>query len=119
MADNKRKIGAYYEALACRYLAQKGFVILQQNFRVRQGEIDIIANDHGTLVFVEVKYRNDCSKGLPEEAVGIRKQRQICKVCLFYLSFHHIPTEHPIRFDVIAMNPRYIRWIPNAFEFVQ
>lgn len=115
---NGRQVGAAFEEKACLFLKEKGMRILERNFRVRQGEIDIIAKDRGTLVFVEVKYRKDGSRGLPEEAVDFRKQRQICRVALFYLSFRHLPLSTPCRFDVVAICGNEVRWIPNAFPFV-
>lgn len=119
MKQNNRSVGADYEKKACDYLQQKGVRILEQNFRVRQGEIDIVANDKGTLVFAEVKYRKGKASGTPEEAVHIRKQIQICKVALFYLSFHHLPISTPCRFDVLAICENQIRWMKDAFPFVQ
>lgn len=117
--QNDRQTGAFYEEKACLYLKKKGFKILERNFRVRQGEIDIVARDEGILVFVEVKYRKDASKGLPQEAVDRKKQRQISKVALFYLSFRHFPLTTPCRFDVVAICNKEIKWIPDAFPFVK
>ncbi len=114
---NRRKLGEVYEKLACDFLQKKGLRIVETNFRVRQGEIDIVARDRGTLVFVEVKYRKNKAKGMPEEAVDIRKQMQICKVAMFYLAFHHLPMTTACRFDVVAICDKEIRWIPNAFPF--
>lgn len=117
--QNTRKTGSDFENLACTYLRQQGVAILQKNFRVRQGEIDIIGMQKGILIFFEVKYRKNKKNGLSQEAVGIKKQRQVCKVALFYLAFHNIPVSHPCRFDVIAMNGNEIEWIQNAFSFSQ
>jgi putative endonuclease len=116
--QNDREMGAAFEEKACAYLQQKGLMILDRNFHVRQGEIDIIARDCETIVFVEVKYRKNAAKGLPEEAVGIRKQRQICKIALFYLAFHRLPLSTPCRFDVVAICGEEIRWIQNAFPYI-
>jgi putative endonuclease len=116
--QNDRQIGAAFEEKACTYLKQRGLRILERNFRIRQGEIDIVARDGKTLVFVEVKYRKNTAKGRPEEAVDIRKQRQICKIALFYLSFRKLPLATPCRFDVVAICGEEIRWIPNAFPYI-
>lgn len=116
--QNDRQVGAAFEERACLLLKEKGLRIVERNFRVRQGEIDIIAKEQETLVFVEVKYRKDGSRGLPEEAVDFRKQRQICRVALFYLSFRHLPLSTPCRFDVVAICGNEVRWIPDAFSFV-
>lgn len=115
--SNRRKLGAAYEQFACDFLRQKGLNILETNFRVRQGEIDIVARDGNTLVFTEVKYRKNKTKGTPEEAVDIRKQIQISKVAMFYLAFHHLPVTTPCRFDVIAICDKQLHWIPNAFPY--
>ena len=61
-------MGTAYEKMAGEYLKTQGYEILQYNFRCRMGEIDIIAKDHGYLVFIEVKYRRDKSCGHPAEA---------------------------------------------------
>ncbi len=117
--QNNRETGGFYEERACEYLKEKGLEILERNFRIRQGEIDIVARDKGTLVFVEVKYRKSSLAGLPEEAVTYKKQRQISRVALFYLSFHKLPLSTPCRFDVVAFHKDEISWIPNAFDFVR
>ena len=56
---NKRKVGSWYETLACEYLKESGAIILNRNFRARNGEIDIIAKDGNYTCFIEVKYRKD------------------------------------------------------------
>lgn len=117
--QNNRETGGFYEERACEYLKEKGLEILERNFRIRQGEIDIVARDKGTLVFVEVKYRKSSLAGLPEEAVTYKKQRQISRVALFYFSFHKLPLSTPCRFDVVAIYKDEISWIPNAFDFVR
>lgn len=116
--QNDRETGSFYEEKACEYLKEKGLQIVERNFRVRQGEIDIVARDKGTLVFVEVKYRRDTAAGRPQEAVTYKKQKQISKVALFYLSFHRLPLSTPCRFDVVAICKEDICWISNAFYFV-
>ncbi len=116
--QNDRQTGAFYEEKACLYLEEKGLKILERNFRIRQGEIDIVAMDRGTLVFAEVKYRKNGAKGLPQEAVDRKKQRQISKIALFYLSFRHLSLSTPCRFDVVAICGDEINWIPDAFSFV-
>ncbi len=116
--QNDRQIGAVYEEKACAFLKEKGLRIVEKNFRVRQGEIDIVARDRATLVFVEVKYRKNAAKGLPEEAVDFKKQRQISRVALFYLSLRRLPLSTPCRFDVVAICGEEIRWVPDAFPFI-
>jgi len=115
---NKRVIGAGSEQLASAYLETQGVRIVAKNFRIRQGEIDLIGYHRGYLVFFEVKYRTSQVRGLPEEAVGLQKQKQICRVADYYRSTRRIPLDMPVRYDVIAMEQDQIRWYRNAFEHI-
>ena len=112
---NKRRKGAAHEQAAKVYLEKRGVRIQTINYRVRQGEIDIVGYEKGTLVFFEVKYRANAGNGLPQEAVSVAKQRQVCRVALFYLNQYHIPQQQPVRYDVIAILGNEITWIRNAF----
>ena len=112
---NKRQLGTDYEDKACAYLMNKDYKIIERNFRTYNGEIDIVAKDGQTIVFVEVKYRRKNSFGYSAEAVNIHKQKVIYKVaegflCKYYP--HHVP---PCRFDVIAIDKDEITHIINAF----
>ncbi|MCR5418581.1 MAG: YraN family protein [Lachnospiraceae bacterium] len=113
---NKRSIGTGCEKLAGAYLSSRGVRIVAQNFRVRQGEIDLIGYDGETLVFFEVKYRKSANRGLPQEAVDYRKQAQIVKVAAYYRNRYRIPEDAPQRFDVIAILGEKTEWIKNAFD---
>lgn len=115
---NKRKIGDEQEVLACRYLEKQGVRLRERNFRCRQGEIDIIGYEKEYLVFFEVKYRKDDSRGNASEAVGFRKQRKICRVSDYYRMIHGCPSDTPVRFDVIAIDGGRIEWIRNAFDYI-
>jgi len=105
VTDGKRStqaLGLRGEEIACAYLKKKNYAIVTRRFRLFRGEIDIIARDGQTLVFVEVKARADESFGRPEESVTLGKQRQIRKIALGYL------VENPLgdagcRFDVISI----------------
>ena len=85
MKKNNRETGAKAEAIACWFLKQQGYDVLEQNFYTKVGEIDIIAKEDQTLVFVEVKYRKDDKKGYPAQAVDQRKQQKIRKSAMIYL----------------------------------
>ena len=112
---NKRQVGTEKENLAAEYLKKKGYFIIEKNYRVRQGEIDLIARD----VFVEVKYRANGRSGDALEAVTGAKIRQISKTALFYLNQKKISINNtPIRFDVIGINGDAVTHIENAFDFV-
>ena len=112
---NKRTTGSKYEEVAADWLRKNGLVILAQNFRCRIGEIDLVAKDGETLVFVEVKYRKNSALGYPEEAVSFMKQRKIIKTAQFYLCRFGYSSDQPCRFDIIAIEGDSIRHIENAF----
>jgi putative endonuclease len=101
-ANNRQSLGKHGEDVAARFLTQLGYSIIERNFRIRYGEIDIIARDGETLVFVEVKTRCGRQYGLPEEAVTARKLREIVKTSEFYCLKH--PEHQGLqRIDVIAI----------------
>ena len=113
---NNRKIGTIYEDKACEYLKGLGYIIIERNFRGKRGEIDIIARDNHTLVFVEVKYRTSNAKGFPEEAVTYAKQKTIMGVASYYLLKNGLHDKVNVRFDVIAMYfDESVNHIKNAF----
>lgn len=94
-------LGRQGEEVAARYLQAKGYKILHRNFRCRAGEVDIIAEEKGDLVFVEVKSRRSQCYGEPAEAVTYRKQGQISKAALCYLGDRH--RDRAARFDVVTV----------------
>lgn len=104
--------------MAAKYLAEHGMRIVEQNFRCRQGEIDIVGQHEGYLVFVEVKYRAGTSRGTALEAVDGRKQRRICRTADYYRYLHRLGDDTPVRYDVLAIQGEDIRWIQNAFFHV-
>lgn len=122
LKKNNRQTGARYEQVAGAYLESIGFKILQFNYRCKAGEIDIVAQDGAYLVFCEVKYRSDVSKGMPSEAVDYRKQKVLSKCALFYITTHHC-TQMPCRFDVIGIlgknDQMNIRHYKNAFYYLE
>lgn len=95
-------LGRKGEEIAANYLKKKKFEIVERGFRLFRGEIDIIARDRGTLVFVEVKARADEAFGRPEESVTPAKQSQIRKIAMGYLLKHHLDGVN-CRFDVISI----------------
>ncbi|MDI6726907.1 MAG: YraN family protein, partial [Smithellaceae bacterium] len=107
------------EDLAVKYLQAAGYRIVKRNFRCRLGEIDIIARDGETLVFVEVKMRTNESHGDPEAAVDRAKQKKISLVSLHYLQTNKIP-DQTARYDVVAVQRtgvgHEIRLIKDAFD---
>lgn len=121
MSDaGKISIGQQGETLACQYLSRQGYRIILRNYRTKLGEIDIIAEERGTLVFVEVKTRRGHKCGHPFEAVTSAKCRQISKSALLYLA-EKGREGHPARFDVVAVSfaggaAPVIELIKNAFD---
>jgi putative endonuclease len=95
-------VGRTGESIALKYLLRKKYTIIETRFRLFRGEIDIIALDRKTLVFVEVKMRTSGAFGRPEESVTPGKQRQIRKVAQGYLLKHRLG-DVACRFDVIAI----------------
>ena len=112
---NKRETGSRYENLAASFLEEKGFRILEKNYRRKTGEIDLIARDGSVLVFAEVKYRHGDAYGNPADAVGSVKQHRIRRTAEWYLLEHGISFQSPCRFDVISILDGEIQHIQNAF----
>lgn len=108
--------GQESEEKACCFLKQRGYRILARNWRTRSGEVDIIARDEGTLVFVEVKARSSDGFGGPEAAVDRPKQRRIITAALSFLEVTEC--ELPTRFDVVAIRPGNVRLYQDAFQVV-
>lgn len=99
MKTGNREIGLSGEGIAAIYLAKKNFEILKRNFSNKFGEIDIVARDKNTLVFVEVKTKIGTDFGLPEEMVGPGKLRRIRNMATMYLKGESVPC----RIDVVAI----------------
>ena len=114
-------IGRRGERIAAKFLKKNGYRIVAKNFSSAHGEIDIIAEDNGFLVFVEVKARKDSDEyfenyGLPCEAVTKKKQQHIIYTAQIFLKNH--PTNKEIRFDIIEVylgDKAKVRHIENAF----
>lgn len=112
------KLGEKGEGLAAEYLKNQGYRIIKRNYKTRIGEIDLIANHGGTLVFIEVKTRESLLYGEPFEAVNKRKRRKIANVATLYLkNLDYIP---PCRFDIVSVYHEHGRphfeLIQDAFE---
>ena len=137
--ENLRKTGSEMEDTAARFLSERGVRILERNYRSREAEIDIIGEEEGTILFVEVKARRkDKKSGTAAEAVGISKQKRICRCADYYLHSRKIDSfSAKIRFDVVAItwtdedvpedceegqkpgvSSCRVRWIRNAFSYI-
>ena len=120
MTIQKIQLGQIGEKAAVDFLTRKGYKIVEQNFRNKIGEIDIIAYDNDMMCFIEVKTRNSDIFGSPLESVTLSKQRKIARVALSYLKFKG-HSEVRARFDVVAVyldgeQCRSVDVIKNAFE---
>lgn len=111
---NNKIFGNIGENLAAKYLEDKGCEILEQNYSNKIGEIDIIAKQKDTIVFVEVKTRTSAKFGLPREAVTHHKQYKIRLVALAYLKSKKL-INSKCRFDVIEELDGKITHIENCF----
>jgi putative endonuclease len=100
--EDPKVLGRRGESAAARYLERQGFDILEQNWKCRYGEADIIAKDVGTIVFIEVKTRRGIEKGIPEDAVTASKRDRYEKIAASYLEQHDY-VDCYVRFDVIAI----------------
>lgn len=109
--------GALAERWAAQHLQQQGLVPITRNYRGRFGEIDLIMQDGGSLVFVEVRLRRNADFGGAAASIDSRKQQRIIRTAQQYLAgLGHTP---PCRFDVVLMDDAQghnVQWIKNAFD---
>ena len=117
---NTKAIGDQGENLAVIYLLAQGCRILERNFRSRNGEIDIIAQQGAIILFIEVKTRRNRAFGTPGEAVTVKKQQKLIRTAQMYLNGKK-KADSFCRFDVLEVyyqtEKQYqIEWLKNAFE---
>ena len=103
MGRASKEVGAHGEELAAKHLAANGYRVLDRNWRWRQGELDLVAEKGGEVVFVEVKARRSHAFGTPEEAVTRVKQRKLIRTAQAYLARQGRQAD-PWRIDVIALD---------------
>ena len=103
------------EAAAVFLLEEKGMQILSKNFRSRSGEIDIIALEGETIVFVEVKTWSSYGMDALEQAIDAKKQRKIIETSKYFLLLHRKYRYMAVRFDVIFISPGEITHLASAF----
>ena len=99
----RQMLGRRGEQMAAEALRERGYRIVEQNFRCRYGEIDLIAEEQDDLVFVEVKTRRGTAFGQPEEAVTRTKRRKLAEVASYYLDVHNAG-DRSWRIDVVAID---------------
>ncbi len=120
MLSPSQAFGQLAESLAEHMLRKKGYRIVERNLRLAGGELDLIAEKHGTLVFIEVKARRGNQFGGAPYAISTRKKQQIIKLALCYLSKHGL-TNKQCRFDAILVvgsqeHSPEVTHIEQAFE---
>jgi putative endonuclease len=119
MSLMRMRTGKNGEELAADYLVEAGYKIVECNYRCAFGEIDIVAEEGQTLVFVEVKSRRSEAYGSPQTAVGREKQRKLSRIALHYLQEKRLGNR-PARFDVVAVkllpSGSRVELIRNAFD---
>ncbi|MGO8751474.1 MAG: YraN family protein [Thermoguttaceae bacterium] len=106
--SSPKPLGARGEAAAARYLRRLGYKVVARGERLQLGEIDLVALDGRTIVFVEVKTRQSAEAGNPCEAVDLVKQRRLTRLALAFLKRRHL-LDYPARFDILA-----VTWPPGA-----
>jgi putative endonuclease len=119
MTQARVALGKAGEDLACEELRRRGYAILARRYRTRRGEIDIIARDGRTIVFVEVKARDGHEFGEAAEAVTGLKRHRIARLAVDYIMRHRL-SDCPCRFDVVSIHFEagvpVIEVLQNAFD---
>lgn len=108
-----RQLGDAAESRAAAYLQGRGYEILERNFVCKMGELDIVARQGETVVFVEVKSRASAKFGLAQEAVVSSKRRKLLRAAQLYAQLRGL--DCPLRFDVIAEGPDGLEHFEDAF----
>jgi len=109
--------GAHAEQLAAQYLQQQGLKLIEQNYRSRFGEIDLVMFDGATLVFIEVRLRSNAGFGGAAASIDEHKQKRIINTAQQYLA--SLVSTPPCRFDAVLlddMNGKNMQWLKNAFD---
>lgn len=116
--SNALIIGQNAEDRALKFLLDKNLTFIERNYHCRRGEIDLIMEDNGTVVFVEVRFRKQSRFGTALESVTRQKQEKIIHAASHFLA--HRTNDKPARFDVVALSPKDnkldIEWVKSAFE---
>lgn len=110
----KREIGLAGEDDAAKALKKKGYKIVEKNFRSRFGEIDIVAEEKGYLVFIEVKRRTTGTFGDSFQAIDAKKRQHIIRSAMYYLKKHKY-LDRKVRFDVVGIDGNELKIIQHAF----
>lgn len=102
MTLKRQQVGRTGEAVAACYLQDRGYIIVESNYRCSLGEIDLVAYDGDTVVLVEVRTKTGFSHGSPEESINAEKARRLQRMALFYLKAKGL-SKAPARIDLVAV----------------
>ena len=121
MTQARKERGSRAEDLAVEFLRRQGYKILERNFKLKLGEIDIVAEDQDTLCFVEVRAKAKGGMVSPLESITPTKQRKLSRLALMYLQNRYQSLDVRSRFDVVAVvfdeqGKEMIEILKNAFE---
>jgi len=123
LKNSSAAIGQQAEDVALKFLQTKGMRLIARNYRCKLGEIDLVMQDDGALVFIEVRYRKQSDFGDGAESVDFRKQQKIIRSAEHFLQQHRQYSQSPCRIDVISISKLHntdcqeaINWIPNAIQ---
>lgn len=117
---DRKALGAIGEEAAVRFLRRRGYRIRDRNFRCRLGELDLVAEHRGTIVFAEVKTRTTAEFGIPFEAISSHKQRRLALLATYYLVRRRLQG-WPCRFDAVSVvvgldgRVQRVEILPDAF----
>lgn len=114
MSAGRRALGAHGENLAAGWYVERGYTVVDRNWRCRDGELDLIVSRDRTIVFCEVKTRSSTAYGSPAEAVTPTKQARIRRLAVRWLAERGTRT-HSLRFDVACVVGREVSVIESAF----
>jgi len=119
MDQHRLRTGRDSETVASHYLQEHGLEIIERNVRSPWGEVDLVARDGPSYVFVEIRSHRSARWGAAQESITRSKRKRVVRVALWYLKRHGL-LGVPVRFDVVAVQWRAdkaeIRWFPGAFD---
>ena len=114
--DTTSARGRRAEERAAQHLEARGLRVVGRNFRCRGGEIDLVARDAATLVFVEVRRRRNARVGGAAASITATKRRRVVLAARYYLATHAAEAQRPCRFDCILLDGGTIEWLRDAFS---
>lgn len=110
-------IGSEIESAACKWLEQQGLAIVERNYRCKLGEIDIVAREGDTIIFIEVRKRSHPGFGDGFSSVDYRKQQKLLRTARRYLQERKYFDQYPCRFDIVsARSATQLEWLRDAFQ---